>query len=291
VNRSARRWVVVLAGGEGHRLASVTTDEHGERVPKQFCTFFGDRSMLAWTIERALRIAPAERVLVSLSEKHRALFEPELARYPGVRGVAQAENRGTAAGVLLPILAVAGEDPDALVAVLPSDHHLAAEAVFVESIGRACAHARAWPLRLILLGVTPTEESPDYGWIVPARRREGAVHHVGGFVEKPCLPLARSLMAKGALWNTFVMVGAARTFRQAFARSLPELVARCTDPASASIPIHDCSRDVLEQRVDMLSVLPVPPCGWADIGTPERLQAALEHAREARSTLSRTRSS
>jgi len=35
------------------------------------------------------------------------------------------------------------------------------------------------------------------------------------------------------------------------------------------------SRDVLERSTPFLSVVRVPPCGWSDLGTLERLQRFL----------------
>ncbi len=47
-------WVVVLAGGEGRRVQAYTTMRDGVAVPKQFCRFRDDRTLVAATIDRAL---------------------------------------------------------------------------------------------------------------------------------------------------------------------------------------------------------------------------------------------
>ena len=39
-------WSIVLAGGEGKRLAPMVKQWLGEERPKQYCTFTGTRSML-----------------------------------------------------------------------------------------------------------------------------------------------------------------------------------------------------------------------------------------------------
>jgi hypothetical protein len=38
----------------------------------------------------------------------------------------------------------------------------------------------------------------------------------------------------------------------------------------------DFCRDVLEGLEDRLSVLPVPPCGWSDLGTPDRVARCVD---------------
>jgi mannose-1-phosphate guanylyltransferase len=39
-------WVVILAGGEGTRLRKISYLVSGDHRPKQFCTFFGRKSLL-----------------------------------------------------------------------------------------------------------------------------------------------------------------------------------------------------------------------------------------------------
>jgi hypothetical protein len=37
------------------------------------------------------------------------------------------------------------------------------------------------------------------------------------------------------------------------------------------LPLLDFSRDILQHQTARLSVLPVPRCGWNDLGTPRRV--------------------
>jgi mannose-1-phosphate guanylyltransferase len=43
----------------------------------------------------------------------------------------------------------------------------------------------------------------------------------------------------------------------------------------ARLPELDFSRHVLEGAEESLRVLPVPACGWSDLGTPKRVAEAL----------------
>lgn len=58
-------WVIVLAGGSGERLRSVTTTAMGESIPKQFCRLGGRTSMLGMTLARA----PVNGELVATPER------------------------------------------------------------------------------------------------------------------------------------------------------------------------------------------------------------------------------
>jgi|GEM_PF-3472831 len=46
-------WALVLAGGDGTRLAEVAEDDGSGPVPKQYCHYLGERTLLERTIDRA----------------------------------------------------------------------------------------------------------------------------------------------------------------------------------------------------------------------------------------------
>ena len=105
-------------------------------------------------------------------------------------------------------------------------------------------------------------------------------------MEKPGHEIAESLMRMGGLWNSFIIAARVSALVELYLQTLPSLLktltrARASDArlpeadavrqAYARLEISDFSRDVLERSADSLRVLPVPPCGWSDLGTPERL--------------------
>src|SRR5207247_4854391 len=115
-------WSIVLAGGEGERLKPFVRSWLGEAVPKQYCTFTGTRTLLEHTLDRAARIASAERTVTVVARGHERWTRELLGRgHPGLV-VRQPANRDTAAGIFLPLTYVRAADPEAVVAILPSDH-------------------------------------------------------------------------------------------------------------------------------------------------------------------------
>ena len=66
-------YVVVLAGGEGQRLAPLTRALYGTDRPKQFAVLSGERSLLQTTIERAARLTVLDRISVIVTAHHEAL--------------------------------------------------------------------------------------------------------------------------------------------------------------------------------------------------------------------------
>jgi mannose-1-phosphate guanylyltransferase len=271
---------VILAGGAGTRLHSATTDERGVAVPKQFANLVGERTMLRWALDRAERFVRASRTLVVVSAEHRGFWERELSHLPPENVIVQPERRGTAAGVLLPVMTILHRDPEATIVLMPSDHFVEAEDALEHALVAAVKRAEREPDRIVLLGVTPDGPGTDYGWIVPG----ASDGEVAGFVEKPGPALAEALALRGGLWNTFVLAARVKTLGRAFARALPDLVVAFAEGAQhgglpsdfANLPLHDFSRDVLEHVVESLRYEPVEPCGWIDVGTPERLKLCRE---------------
>jgi mannose-1-phosphate guanylyltransferase len=272
-------WAIVLAGGCGKRLESESVRRYGYPRPKQFCDFDGRGTLLQQTIDRALLVVPEERVAVVTTRACRREALESLAPWPGLLHLEQPEGRDTAPGLLLPLLAVLRRDPGAIVAVLPSDHHVAHPRPFVRALERAAASARTAPGEIVLLGARLDLPEDGYGWIT--RARGGRVER---FDEKPSADALRQLVDSGALVNTFVMVGAASAFSWLFARWVPAwwqaLVAAGEDAASvegayACLPPVNFSHAVLEHAVPHLRAQELGPVGWTDVGTPERLRRAM----------------
>lgn len=285
---NVRAWVLVLAGGEGRRLQGIARDPRGRALPKQYCDFGTGRSLIQRTLDRALSLVPHDRVVTVVSEAHREWWEHETDALPAENVIVQPGNRGTAAGILLPLLHIAARDPAAVVVVLPSDHHVDDEEILAASMREAIGAASRHPGSVLLLGITPEHPDTEYGWVLPdgsdgSEGSDGSISHpVAAFVEKPVELEAARLLARGALWNSFMFAARAATLIDMFEMRLPNLLSsvraalRVADPGRLAAlyrtqPVRDFSRAVLEQSPDRLRVLVVPSCGWTDLGTPERL--------------------
>jgi mannose-1-phosphate guanylyltransferase len=104
----SRRWVVILAGGDGVRLRSMTRGLTGDDRPKQFCALVGPDALLTETRRRAALVAPAHRTLVVVNRAHERFYTPLLADLRARAVAPQPENRGTAPGILYALLVLAG---------------------------------------------------------------------------------------------------------------------------------------------------------------------------------------
>jgi len=279
-------WVLVLAGGSGTRLGALTADARGMAVPKQFCSLTGGVTLLDATLARAGCVVPAERIVVVFAAEHERHWSRYLLRMPRENVVVQPRNRGTATGLLLGLAANQRRDRGAAVAVLPADQHVQHEDVLTETLAGALGAAARGDAESILLGMAPDEPVGDYGWIVPGAGR-ARIRPVAQFVEKPGAALASELHARGALWNSFVFTGRAETL-VAMVESATGGAVRASALHEAMLLGHDAlarlydvlpdvdlSRAVFQRSPERLRVLAVPPCGWTDLGTPERVASCL----------------
>jgi len=286
----ANSWALILAGGEGSRLRSLTTDGTGLSVPKQYCSLRGGPSLLQEAVDRASAVAPLTRVVVVVASEHRRWWFSQLAALPTQNIVVQPENRGTAHGVLLPLLEIMVRDPDARVSLLPADHFVRDEPILARTLQRAMELSLVFRDDVYLLGVEPDEPDTELGYIVPAERPGAAPTPVVRFTEKPQLAEAQQLRSAGALWNVFIAAGTGtallRLFGPRFAATRIRMETLLADSRAskrdrawrdlyADLPTLDFSRDVLAEHAAGLKVLAVPACGWTDLGTPRRVEQAL----------------
>jgi len=284
-------WAVVLAAGDGTRLAALTTDAGGNPVPKQYCSLHGQGSLLEDAVQRADHLVPRERLCIVVAEKHRAYWQRELRQIPAANIIVQPRNCGTATGVLLATLRVLARDPDASIMFLPADHFVRDEPALARSLRALATLPARHAEELLLLGIEPEEADPELGYIVPGECLAPQTHRVARFVEKPPLDLARTLLKEGALWNSFIFAAQGPSLLALLRARMPDAVDRmsrvvgaeaCADSSGNALrelyerlPGVDFSRAIVEGAEQRLRVLQAPACGWTDLGTPKRVAATL----------------
>jgi mannose-1-phosphate guanylyltransferase len=204
--------------------------------------------------------------------------------------VVQPANRGTANGILLPLLHILERDVHAQILVLPSDHHVRDERALSRSLSCAIDQINARPEYCVLIGIEPKEADPELGYIVPGANDGSGALPVKQFVEKPSVGRARRIIDQGGLWNAFIIATSAQSLLKLFRRCIPDITEQmhaavkqdlardesgATEALYDRLPTVDFSRDILEGQESYLRVLPVPDCGWSDLGTPVRVETLL----------------
>lgn len=290
IPKQLHRWGVIMAGGEGVRLRSLTRLITGDDRPKQFCSLAGGRSLLAQTRQRIAPYISQDRTLFLLLESHEPFYSNELGSVAPRQLVVQPRSRGTLAAILCSLTRILRRDPHAVVALFPSDHHYLDERNFMAGVELAFAGAEADPANVILLGAPAKHAETGYGWIeaepaVSTRTCEGLLK-VRRFWEKPSAHVAQGLLDRGCVWNTFVMVGRVqalwemirscaaeqvRVFEPLLALDANEPDADALERIYDKIPMADFSSQVLSTAVSQLRVLCLGDVGWSDMGDPQRV--------------------
>jgi mannose-1-phosphate guanylyltransferase len=290
MNGIGSTWAVVLAAGEGTRLAALTRDATGSAVPKQFCSLNGGRALVQEAVARARRVVQLERTCAIVAPQHSPHWRKALRCLPAENIIVQPQNRGTANGVLLCVLRILERDPLARIIFLPADHFVLDESALERSLRELIASLHHNPDGLTLIGIEPDDPDPELGYIVPGRTLSDGLRTVSRFVEKPAAPLARELLATKALWNSFIFGASAAALlgllrlqlgdtvdemATALARDEQAGVCAALPELYQGLATADFSREVVQQLPATLRVITASACGWNDLGTPRRVAATL----------------
>ena len=197
--------------------------------------------------------------------------------------------------ILYSLMRLREMDPKGVVAFFLSGHYFSDDEVFIRQIDSAYTIASLRPEVVVLLGVTPETPEVEYGWIEPGSPLENSLsrsaYRVSRFWEKPHQALASSLMERGCLWNSFVMIGHVNAFMNRVRHALPGLIKSfdsirqalftTAEPSAVSdlystIRATSLSEEVLSVQPDHLAVLRGTGLGWSDLGEPSRVLSVLD---------------
>ena len=179
--------------------------------------------MLQETVERISPLIPAENVWVFTNDDLRPKVRKQLPDVPAAQIIAEPEGRNTAPCIALAARLLAERDPNAVMAVLPSDHLVADRKTYLQTLERAARAARK--PNLVVIGIDPRHPETGYGYIqFPEGTKAGGARavEVQRFREKPNLATAKRFVKAGNFyWNSGQFVWSVESIQQAVERHLP----------------------------------------------------------------------
>lgn len=292
--KSGSLWSLVLAGGHGERLRAFTKEWFGAYRPKQYCAFMGRQSLIQHTWKRAKALCPPQQVVTVLDQSHWGYARTQLIQESLGRVVWQPENRGTGAGVFLPLSYIRSHDSNATVVLWPADHFVFPAEPLIQLIREAAALVQDAPQQMVLVTVPPHSRENDYGWVLPG---EISSHHGGcqvrevrRFLEKPQGSQLAKIAQEGGQWNTLVVIANVQTLWEAGRQCIPEVVMPLERHAGGigtssehqilmnlyrTMPTRNFSSDLLSLIPQQLSMMELTGVYWSDWGRPERIQETM----------------
>jgi mannose-1-phosphate guanylyltransferase len=266
------RHALILAGGSGTRLWPFST----AGLPKQLVPMLGGRSLLDIAVARAASVA--DEVWLGAGEQLRSAVSSVAGLRPD-RLILEPSARDTLPAVALGCATILATDPDAVVAVLTSDHLIEPVEAFAATLAEGFSLAEARPDALVTFGVVPDTPATGFGYLELGEALDGEARVVTRFREKPDVEAATAFLEGGAsrfLWNSGMFVWRASTllaaveaFEPATAQLVREVVEGRTE-AWDDIQKRSVDYGVMEpaSTSDDFTVVALPMTArWLDVGS------------------------
>ncbi|HPQ07770.1 MAG TPA: mannose-1-phosphate guanylyltransferase [Bacteroidia bacterium] len=217
-------YVLIMAGGAGTRFWPLSTSNK----PKQFLDVLNKgKTLLQETYERALLLCDKEQIIVVTNKEHGHLVKSQLPDLPEKNIWLEPYRKNTAPCIAYTAYKLREINPDALMLVLSSDHHIEKEKTFVSTV-KSCFKKASSENCLLTIGVKPNKAHTGYGYIQyisdsvnPSFKK---IYKVKTFIEKPNLEMARYFVKSGEfLWNTGIFVWSINSIISSFEKYEPEM--------------------------------------------------------------------
>ena len=209
-----------MAGGRGERF----WPKSRQALPKQFLSLTGDgKTMIQLTVERILPLVDIEDIYIATNRSYKALVKEQLPLLPEENILCEPVGRNTAPCIGLGAVHIAKKYDDAVMFVLPSDHLIKYNSMYLDTLKNAADVAESGD-NLVTIGITPDYPETGYGYIkfIPDGK-QGHAFAVDRFVEKPDLETAKQyLAAEQYLWNSGMFIWKLSTIMGNLEKHLPE---------------------------------------------------------------------
>ncbi|MFR9540365.1 MAG: sugar phosphate nucleotidyltransferase [Rikenellaceae bacterium] len=267
--------IILLSGGSGKRLWPLSNDARSKQFLKLLQTPEGSAESMMQRIARQISTSGIEAQLTVATS---------ITQYDSIRNqlgdtvdvVTEPMRRDTFPAIALSASYLIKEkqcSKEEVVIVMPSDSYV--EEGYFATIAKMAAAVESDAAEMVLMGVTPTEPSTKFGYIVPnANTADDEIKTVNRFTEKPDEERAKELLKQGVVWN-----GGVFAFRLGYiekiidkyiqAETFTEIRDRYTE-----FPKISFDYEVVEPAQ---SIAFVPYSGaWSDLGTWNSLTQKIE---------------
>jgi len=218
-----KKTALIMAGGRGERF----WPKSRRNSPKQFLSLTDDgRTMIQLTVERILPLVAIEDIFIVTNRDYKDLVRKQLPKLPEENILCEPMGRNTAPCIGLGAVQMEKRYGDAVMFVLPADHLIKYNSIFLNTLSDAAEIAEQGE-SLMTLGITPDYPETGYGYIkFDPENTLGRAFRVERFVEKPDLETAKNYLAtEQYLWNSGMFIWRVSTILKALETYLPETCA------------------------------------------------------------------
>jgi len=273
---------VILSGGSGTRLWPVSRS----LSPKQFSSFFGEKSLFQGTINRTKNKNSFFAPIIICNNEHRFIAAEQLQKIDVEASsiILEPFGKNTAPAIAIAALDVLSQHglKDDLMLVMPSDHKIEDEKGFVEHVVNA--KKAALEEYLVTFGIVPKKAETGYGYIKKARKIQNIdnCYLVEKFTEKPNKTLATKLVKdKNYFWNSGIFMFRASVYLQALQKHCNEIFLSTCNSYNKSVKdldfirLHeedfsncpDISIDYAVMEKTQKAAISPMDVGWCDVGS------------------------
>ncbi|MBQ4530350.1 MAG: mannose-1-phosphate guanylyltransferase [Lachnospiraceae bacterium] len=213
---------LIMAGGRGERF----WPRSRKNLPKQFlCLTDNGKTMLQLTVERINSLVNIQDVYIATNENYKKLVREQLPELPEENIISEPLGKNTAPCIGLGAIYMAKKYEDAIMMVLPSDHLIKHNKMFVKTLKDAIEIAEK-ESNLVTLGIAPTYPETGYGYIkFDTEQPLNNGYAVDCFVEKPNYELAKEYVNTGEyLWNSGMFVWKISSILMNIEKFMPEMM-------------------------------------------------------------------
>ena len=186
-----KKTALIMAGGRGERF----WPKSRKNLPKQFLSLTDDgKTMIQLTVERISPMVELEDIYISTNKDYKQLVLEQLPGIPEENILCEPVGRNTAPCIGLGAMHIAKKYDDAVMMVLPSDHLIKYNKMFLGVLRDGCELAEKGE-NLVTIGITPDYPETGYGYIkFNPDDSDGHAYAVERFVEKPSLEIAKEYL-------------------------------------------------------------------------------------------------
>jgi mannose-1-phosphate guanylyltransferase len=227
--KNSNFYPIILAGGRGTRFWPLSRKKRA----KQLLALDGKQSMIQQTVARLRPMAPAKRFWIITNHDLRPALLRQLPKLPQAQVLAEPAGRNTAPAIGLAAFLLLKTDPDGVIGMFPSDHVIADEKRYRDTLQRGIEIASAGE-NIVVLGIRPTRPETGYGYVEAGAACEANALRVRRFTEKPDDKTAAEFVAAGNyFWNSGMFLWSARTLANALREHLPKTAPLLEEIAAA----------------------------------------------------------